>query len=217
MAHISTVVFDLDGTLVRYKGVEFESSWGAIALAAGVQQESDRLLEEYLSQRGAYADWVRRDAELLEGVSVLSITKKVLPPPYAKGVREAVERLRPRYQMGILSSGVDLVADYVREELGLAFSVSNRLFISNGRFTGGSETIVDLWSKDEVMKQIAADRGIALSEICYIGDHLNDVPVMRIVGLPIAFNPKDTSLEEVCEHVTCRFSEIPQIIELFSS
>ena len=124
MGRISAVIFDLDGTLVRYRGVEFESSWGAIAAAAGVQEESQRLLREFLPRRDVYPEWVRRDGALLTGLPVERVTEQIFPPPYAAGVCRAIERLRGRYLLGILSSGVDLVAEYVRADLGLDFAVA---------------------------------------------------------------------------------------------
>ena len=213
MAPLRAVVFDLDGTLVRYVGVEFESSWGAIALAAGVRDQSERLLREYLPRREAYAEWVRKDAKLLAGVSVAEVADCIFPPPYAAGVRGAVERLRGRYLLGILSSGVDLVADRVCAELGFDFALANHLIVEGGRFTGESETRVDLWRKDAVLRELAAERGLALSEICYVGDHMNDVPVMQIVGLGIAFNPKDEALARIAHHVTQDFRDIPDLVE----
>lgn len=213
MPRIRAVLFDLDGTLVRYQGVEFESSWGAIAVAAGVHERSEALLRDYLPRRDAYPEWVRKDAALLAGVPVERVTARIFPPPYAAGVPVAMERLRGRYLLGILSSGVDLVAERCREELGLDFAVANRLFIEDGHFTGESETLVDLWRKDEVLRRIVAERGLSLSEVCYVGDHMNDVPVMRIVGLSIAVNPKDEELVRVAHHATANFSEIPRLVE----
>ncbi len=212
MPRIKAVIFDLDGTLVRYHGVEFESSWGAIAAAVGKQMDSERLLAEYLPRRDAYPEWVTQDALLLTGIPVREVTRKIFPPPYANGVREAIQRLHGRYRLGILSSGVDLVADYVREDLGLDFALANHLEIVNGRFTGGSETRVDLWQKADVLRGIASAQRLALSEICYVGDHLNDVPVMQIVGLAIAVNPKHEALEHAADHVTQDLARIPDLI-----
>ena len=210
---ILAIIFDLDGTLVRYHGVEFESSRGAIAAAAGVQKESEDILREFLPQRDAYTKWVKRDAELLAGILVDEIEAKIFPPPYAAGAKAAIEKtLRGRYVMGILSSGVNLVADRAREELGLDFSLANRLLIRDGRFTGESETVVDLWKKAEVMKEIAREQNLDLSEICFVGDHMNDVPVMRIVGLSIAMNAKDEELARIADYVATDFTSIPQIV-----
>ncbi len=215
MGHILAVIFDLDGTLVRYHGVEFESSWGAIAAAAGVQEESKRLLKEFLPRPDAYPEWVKRDAALLAGISVQKVTKQIFPPPYAAGVPQAIDRLRERYLLGILSSGVDLVAEHVRADLGLEFAIANRLFIEDGHFTGKSEMLVDLWQKDEVLQQVVIEHDLALSQVCYVGDYINDIPVMRIVGLSIAFNPKDGELARIADVVTHDFAQIPDIIEKF--
>jgi phosphoserine phosphatase len=70
VGRIKAVILDLDGTLVRYRGVEFESSWGAIAAAIGKQKESELILEKYLERRDAYEKWVELDAALLTGVPV---------------------------------------------------------------------------------------------------------------------------------------------------
>lgn len=217
MKRIAAVIFDLDGTLVRYDGVEFESSWGAIATAAGVRDRSDALMREYLPRRDDYAEWVQKDAALLTGICVRTVAERILPAPYAAGVVDAVAALRGRYRLGILSSGVDLVADWVCRDLGLSFAVANRLLIENGRFSGDSETCVELWAKGDAMRRLAVEQGLSLDEICYVGDHLNDLPVMELVGLPIAANPKDPAVREAGRYVIEDFSELPSLIEAHSS
>lgn len=215
MRRIKAVIFDLDGTLVRYRGVEFESSWGAIAAAAGAKEESERLLAEFLPRRDAYREWVAQDAALLAGFPVKRVTDHIFPPPYARGVKGAIKKLRKKYTLGIISSGVDLVANYVKEDLGLDFALANRVLVKDNRFTGESKLVVDLWNKDEVMRRIASERGIPRAEICFVGDHVNDVPVMRIVGLAIAVNPKDETLSQVASHVITDFSDLPALIDRF--
>lgn len=213
MGRIRAVILDLDGTLVRYRGVEFESSWGAIAAAIGKQDESERILKEYLDRQDAYQKWVELDAALLTGIAVENITSKIFPPPYAIGAKEAIEALRGKYIMGILSSGADLVANRACQDLGLDFAVANRLLIEDSRFTGKGETIVDLWKKADIMREIATKHKLDLSEICFVGDHMNDVPVMRIVGLSIAIDPKDKELARIADHVVSDFTKIPQIVQ----
>jgi phosphoserine phosphatase len=214
---LDAIVFDLDGTLVRYHGVEFESSWGAVAAAAGVSERSRALLREYLPRKDAYSEWVAEDAQLLAGISVSTVADAVLPAPYAGGVRAAVDALRGRYRLGILSSGVDLVADWVRRDLEFDFSLANHLETEDGRFTGGSATRVDLWGKDAAMQRIAEKYDLALSRICFVGDHVNDVAVMRIVGLAIAANPKDDCVCNAADHVIGDFSELPDLIDAHES
>jgi len=217
MPGIAAVVFDLDGTLVRYRGVEFESSWGALAAAAGVADASAALLAEYFPRRDAYPEWVARDAALLTGVPFARVAECLFPAPYAAGVAAAVERLRGRYRLGILSSGVDFVADWVRDDLGLDFALANHLEVADGRFTGGSETRVDLWKKGEALRTVLAEQGLAAAEICYVGDHVNDLPAMELAGLAIAANPKDDRLVEACDHVIADFSALPPLVDAFSA
>jgi len=217
MHRLSAVVFDLDGTLVRYRDVEFESSWGALAVAAGVREASEALLTEYLPRREAYSEWVAKDAALLAGIPVAQVEDRLFPAPYATGVRSAIELLRGRYRLGILSSGVDLVADWVCEDLGLDFARANHLKVVDGKFTGGSETRVELWAKGEALRQLSAEYGLRPEEVCYVGDHVNDIPAMQIVGMSVAANPKDPRLAEVCDHVIEDFSELPLLIDAFVS
>jgi len=215
MSGIQAVVFDLDGTLVRYHGVEFESSWGAIAAGAGVGAAARALLAEYLPRRDAYPEWVARDAALLKGVPLAQVAAHLFPAPYAEGVSNAIGRLKDRYLLGILSSGVDIVADWVRDDLGLDFALANHLEIIDGRFTGRSETRVGLWDKRRAFCALLAEHDLTPSAVCYVGDHVNDIPVMELAGLAVAANPKDQRLVDLCDHVIEDFSALPALIDAF--
>ena len=217
MNKIDAVVFDLDGTLVRYHGVDFESSWGALAVAAGVSEQSRRLFREYFHRRDAYVDWVVEEAKLLKGIAVDHVADQLFPPPYAQGVEEAVAELQGHYLMGILSSGVDLVADRVAEDLNLSFAWANRLTVVDGYFVGTSETVVELWSKAEVLEQLAAEHGLDLERICFVGDNVNDLAALQLVGLAIAANPKDDALHDVADHIMTDFSVLPELIRSYEA
>ena len=212
MNKIDAVIFDLDGTLVRYHGVDFESSWGALAVAAGVGERSQQLFREYFPRRDAYAEWAVKEALLLKGVSVSHVSSQLFPPPYAKGVKEAVAKLQGRYLMGILSSGIDLVADHVASDLNLSFAWANRLPVEDGCFVGTSETVVELWSKADALDRLASELGLDLERICFVGDNVNDYAVLQRVGLAIAANPKDDTLHEVADHVISNFAVLPDLI-----
>jgi phosphoserine phosphatase len=215
MRKLDAVIFDLDGTLVRYHGVDFESSWGAIAVAAGVADRSQLLLRHYFPRKEAYAEWVLEEAKLLIGIPVGQVAQQIFPPPYARGVMQAVEELRGRYMMGILSSGVDLVADRVARELGLDFAWANRLVVADGCFTGVSETKVGLWSKGEALERLSEEHKLSLDRICFVGDNVNDLPVLERVGLAIAVNPKDESLHDVADFVIDDFAALPDLIRTY--
>jgi len=214
---IDTVIFDLDGTLVRYHGVNFESSWGAIARAAGIIEQSKELFEKYFHQQDSYAEWASEEVKLLAGIPVAKVAEQVLPAPYAAGVRAAIEALRPSYRLGILSSGVNLVADWVCSDLELEFVRSNLVHVEAGKFTGFTDTVVDLWSKGEVLQTLAQEHAFELSSVCFVGDNVNDLPAMKLAGLSVAANPKNPQVRDAADHVIEDFTELPPLIEAFNA
>lgn len=210
---IRAVFFDLDGTLVRYRGVAFESSWGALGVAAGVGELWDELLERYRGRLDKYSDWVRESAALLRGVPVARVLPALFPPPYAPGVPEAVAELRQSgYILGIVSSGVDLVAERARTELDLSFAVANVLEIEDDAFTGEAVVRVGLGDKLAVVEQQARHAGLALDEIAFVGDHLNDIPVFGAVGHGIAYAPKAPEVAAAARTVVHHFHSIPELV-----
>ncbi|MCS7239858.1 MAG: HAD family phosphatase [Candidatus Bipolaricaulota bacterium] len=210
MKGIRAVFFDLDGTLVRYHGVAYESSWGAIGLAAGVSAEWDSLLERYRGQPDRYPDWVRENARLLRGIPVRKVAEKIFPPPYAPGVPETIAALKQKgLILGIVSSGVSLVAERVKDELGLDFSVANELVVVGETFSGEAVVRVGLADKLLAVRREAQRLGLHLREIAFVGDHLNDIPVLRRVGKGIAYAPKDPAVAKAARFMTEDFREIP--------
>jgi len=207
------VFFDLDGTLVRYCGMHYESSWAAIGEAAGLSKEWDELLERYLGRPDSYPEWVRENAALLRGVAVEEVEHRIFPPPYARGAPQTVRALRDAgYTVGIVSSGVSLVAQRVCTELAMDFAVANELLVVDGRFTGEAVIRVTLDDKLAMVRQRAQQLGLELSEVAFVGDHMNDIPVLQAAGCGVAYAPKDPLVAQAAHLVTECFADIPELI-----
>jgi len=210
---LKTVIFDVDGTIVRYK-VGYGSSWDAIFYAAGLKKEQEKLLEYYLYKPEQYPTWFKELVKLLKGVSVSKIKKIVLPPEYSLGAKETCLKLKKMgYSVGILSSCVDLIGDYIKDDLNLDFCRCSKVFIENGYFTGEGEYLVHLWKKDEALRDLCLELGIKPSETAYVGDHVSDIPVFKIAGFAIAYRSKDSQIKKNVDTTIFDLKKIPFLID----
>ena len=75
--------------------------------------------------------------------------------------------------------------------------------------------LVDLWSKGDVLERLVAEYELSLHRICFVGDNINDLPVLERVGLAIAANPKDERLRAAADHVIDDFAILPDLIRAY--
>lgn len=221
MPRIKLVIFDMDGTLVQYGG-PFNSSWDGIGYAAAQKgllnkEEWDNYTDYYYPKRRLYGEWLRTNARLLKGVKISDIEKIIFPLPYAEGVKDVVFKLKRFCSVGLLSSGVDIIAKKIKEELGLDFHMSNVLEVTGGTMTGKGRVVVNLWKKDEIVKKIIKERKLKKEEVCFVGDHENDVCIFKHVGLGIAVFPKSRELEENAHFIAKDFYEVYELIKKYNN
>jgi phosphoserine phosphatase len=135
---------------------------------------------------------------LLEGLdeSVLSQIAERLP------VTDGAERLigalkQLGYRVAILSGGFTYFAEHLQRRLGIDDVHANQLEFENGRLTGRvTGRIVDGQRKAELLREIAAREGIRLEQVIAVGDGANDLPMLSIAGLGIAFHAKPLVKEQ---------------------
>ena len=95
------------------------------------------------------------------------------------------------YKIGIISGGFDYFGKRLQAQLGFDYMFANRLEIVDGRLTGRVlGEIVDGPRKAELLRQIAAAEGLRLEQTIAVGDGANDLPMLSIAGLGIAFHAK---------------------------
>src|SRR5262245_4077706 len=127
------VLFDLDGTLTPVASV-WEASHRTLGL---VEDYARRHQQEFEAGGIDYEEFCRRDAAHWKGMREAALRAIADRIPYRAGVREAVGEARARGAVvGVISTGLTLLADRVHRELGLAFTIANRLVARGGILTG---------------------------------------------------------------------------------
>jgi len=192
LADFKLIAFDMDSTLINIECVD------EIADVAGRKAEVAAITEA--AMRGEIADYqesLRRRLALLEGVP-----EAALHEVYARhlqlnpGVETFVRACQAAGLKTLLvSGGFTFFSERVRTRLGLDFVRSNMLEIENSRLTGRLVTrpwgeVVDGAEKRRVLLEVCELMGIAPEQTIAVGDGANDLPMMAVAGLSIAFHPK---------------------------
>lgn len=192
LSDFKLVAFDMDSTLINIECVD------EIAEAAGRKAEVAAITEA--AMRGEIADYkdsLRRRLALLQGVPEAALEKV-----YAQhlqlnpGVETFVRACQAAGLKTLLvSGGFTFFSDRVRRRLDLDFARANVLEIEDGRLTGRLVDrpwgdIVDGAEKKRVVLEVCELMGIAPEQAIAVGDGANDLPMMSVAGLSIAYHPK---------------------------
>ena len=213
---IKMILSDMDGTLVNYPNKPFNSTWDVFPkiLSAQKKKEWFELHDFYLGKKDFYQDWFDKQVSLLRGLSVERAYSSFFPIPYSKGVESFFNSLNGKYIKGIVSSGIGFVAEKIKEDLKFNFQSSSNLEIESEKFTGKGKINFDISEKGRAIISISQKYKINLEEICYIGDAFNDIPAFELVGLAVAFNPKESELEKKADYVIYDFNELKKILNI---
>ena len=208
------IISDMDGTLVNYPNKPFYSTWDVFPEILSEQNKKKwfEFREFYLNKKEFYSEWFDKQVDLLKGLSVEKANSTFFPIPYSKGVESFFSSLNGEYVKGIVSSGISFVAEKIKNDLKFNFQSSSNLEIKSGRFTGKGRINFDLYEKDKAILSLSEKYKINLEEICYIGDAFNDIPAFEIVGLAVAFNPKESELEKKVDYVIYDFNDLKKIL-----
>lgn len=147
--------------------------------------------------------FIRRVA-LLKGLdeSVLpEIAAKLQLTEGAKKLTHTLKRLG--FKTAILSGGFNYFGKHLQKLLDIDYVYSNELEIVDGKVTGRvTGTIVDGQRKKELLQEIAAKENIHLKQVVAVGDGANDLPMLSIAGLGIAFHAKPLVKESAKQSIS---------------
>jgi phosphoserine phosphatase len=192
LADFKLVAFDMDSTLINIECVD------EIAEVAGRKAEVAAITEAAMrGEISNYEDSLRRRLALLRGVPLAA-----LETVYAQHLQlnPGVEAFVLACQAAglktlLVSGGFTFFSERIRARLGLDYARANMLDIADGRLTGELVnrpwgTVVDGAEKRRVLLEVAELMGIAPAQTIAVGDGANDLPMMAVAGLSIAFHPK---------------------------
>ncbi len=182
------IAFDMDSTLITIECVD------EIADYAGRRAEVAAITEA--AMRGEIADYdesLRRRVALLAGLPVSALQEvydqRVRPSPGAE--RLIGECRRAGLKVMVVSGGFTFFTDRLRERFGLDYTHASSLEVANGRLTGGLVgEIVNANVKKRVVEQVCAEAGCTPAQTIVVGDGANDLKMMSIAGLSVAYRAK---------------------------
>jgi phosphoserine phosphatase len=124
--------------------------------------------------------------------------------PITKGAHRLMKALKYYgYKTAILSGGFTYFGDYLQKELGIDYVYANELEIKDGKLTGKYlGEIVDGQKKAEYLKAIAEKEGIHINQTIAVGDGANDLPMLNLAGLGIAFHAKPKVKENAATSIS---------------
>ena len=180
------VAFDMDSTLIAAEVID------ELAKEAGVGRDVAAITESAMRGEIDFKQSLRRRLALLRGLPAGTLSAVAERIPMTEGAERLINNLkRFGYKIAIISGGFTYFGRRLQERLGIDFLFANELEIENGHLTGNVVgDIVDAAKKAEILKDIAAREGLSLQQVIAVGDGANDLPMLNLAGLGIAFHAK---------------------------
>jgi phosphoserine phosphatase len=192
------VCFDMDSTLIQTEVID------ELADLAGVGEQVRAITESAMNGEIDFSESFKQRMALLEGLSedVLKTVAENLP--ITQGAHRLMKALKYYgYKTAILSGGFTYFGRYLQKELGIDYVHANELEIIDGKLTGKYlGEIVDGQKKAEYLKAIAKKEGIHINQTIAVGDGANDLPMLNLAGLGIAFHAKPTVKESASTSIS---------------
>lgn len=187
---IKLIAFDLDNVLIDGEAID------EIGKIVGIQKEIAEITEKAMEGNIDFETAIKERVALLKGASVDSIAETVQNIPLMEGAEETIEELKKRgYKIATISGSFEIIANRLKDELGLDYAFSNVLHEEDGFLTGEVSGPLVNGSKADVLKDIIKMEGISAEECAAVGDGANDISMLELAELGIAFNAKPVLME----------------------
>jgi len=180
------VAFDMDSTLIEAEVID------ELAREAGVGEQVSAITEQAMRGEIDFSASFRARVALLKGLPEDALARVAARLSITEGAEHLITTLRALgYRTAIVSGGFTYFARNLQARLGIDYIYANELEVRDGRVTGEvNGAIVDGARKAELLRQLAAEQGVDLKQVIAVGDGANDLPMLSIAGLGIAFRAK---------------------------
>jgi len=205
------VQLDVDSTFIQQEAIEL------LAAKAGALDEVARITEAAMRGELDFAQSLIARVGLLEGLSADSIEQVREEIRLTDGAAELVELLHEKgHYVSLVSGGFTNILQPIVNDLKIDFYKANTLEIIDGKLTGKVVgAIIDRPAKAEALKEFAKKCSVDLANTVAIGDGANDLDMMQIAGISIAFNAKpivETAADYSIKEPSLR--SVPELINL---
>jgi phosphoserine phosphatase len=180
------VVFDMDSTLIDAEVID------ELAIEAGVGPQVAEITEAAMQGKLDFKQSFEQRLALLEGLDASVLQKIAQRLQLNEGAEHLISTLKKLgYKTAIVSGGFSFFGEYLQEILGVDYVYANQLDIENGKVTGRVKgDIIDGQRKADLLRELAERDGLMLEQVIAVGDGANDLPMLDIAGLGIAFRAK---------------------------
>ena len=180
------VCFDMDSTLIEQEVID------ELAKEAGVGEQVAEITERAMQGELDFQSSFRARVALLKGMDASVLASIAERLTVTEGAERLISTLKSLgYRTAILSGGFQYFAEYLQAKLGIDEVHANILDIQDGVVTGEVKGhIVDGARKALLLTKIAEEMGISLEQAIAVGDGANDLPMLSIAGLGVAFRAK---------------------------
>ena len=211
LSQAGLLVMDMDSTAIQIECID------EIAKLAGVGELVSAITESAMRGELDFEQSLRRRVGTLKGApeSILQQVRENLP--LMPGLVETIQTLQKYgWKTAIASGGFTYFADYLKALLQLDFAASNQFDIEDGKLTGLVKgDVVDAQYKAKTLQRLLEKYGIDSQYSIAIGDGANDLAMMNVAGLGVAFHAKPKVQQQA--QIVVNFADLTALLCLLSA